>query len=79
MFGCHNCKRKPRKNERYEESACASCPAACDPENLSYVRFDVDRLPALYDSCDCLSEVYDKTFSPDEWISALSQTGLGHT
>ena len=74
MFGCHNCNRKPRKNELYEESACASCPAARDPENLSYVRFDMDRLPVLYGPYDCLTDVYDKSFSPDEWISALSQT-----
>lgn len=74
MFGCHKCKRKPRKNELYEESACASCPAACDPENLSYVRFDMDRLPDPYGSYDCLTEMNDNSFPRDEWISALSQT-----
>ena len=74
MFGCHNCNRKPQKDELYEETACASCPAACDPENLSYVRFDMDRLPDPYDSYDCLAEMYDNSFPRDEWISALSQT-----
>ena len=36
MFGCHNCSRKPQKNESYENSACAQCRAIQDPPLLSY-------------------------------------------
>ena len=76
MFGCHNCTRKPQKNEPYEESPCASCPAAYDPELLSYVSFDPDRFP---DPCCPYSAMYDDLPNEDPsfrdaLISALAQT-----
>ena len=74
MFGCHNCNRKPQKNELYEETACASCTAACDPEIQSYGRCDPERFPDPSDSYDCLADVYNESFSREEWIAALSQT-----
>ena len=81
MFGCHNCNRKPQKDELYEETACASCPAAYDPEILSYVRFDPERIPdpcclypAMPDECLLEDACEEDPSCRDALISALAQT-----
>ena len=42
MFGCHNCNRKPKKGEFYEQSACANCRTEKNPRLLSYYQKDKD-------------------------------------
>ena len=79
MFGCHNCTRKPRKNENYEESECARCQAAADPPLLSGYgeRTSITRtLNAMHPAYE--EEYPDKAirehFCREEMAAAVSQT-----
>jgi hypothetical protein len=45
MFGCHNCPHDLSKFSSYEESPCASCSTAKDPEPFSHFADD----PATFD------------------------------
>ena len=79
MFGCHNCGRKPRPDEEYEKTACATCRAEQDPAVQAYYQRDrviLQRLqvmhPAYMETSNDPNE--RRGIPPEALFTALSQT-----
>lgn len=79
MFGCHNCGKRPQKNEPYENTECARCRAKQDPTLLSYAGDrDASDFVSLQEMHPAyrgdLDELDSVPFNRDELFAALSQT-----
>ena len=79
MFGCHNCGKRPQKNEPYEKTACARCRAKQDPTLLAYAGVkDAADFVSLQEMHPAyrgdLDELGNDRFDKDELFAALSQT-----
>jgi len=79
MFGCHNCGRKPRPDEEYEKTACASCRAEQDPAVQSYYQHDRIIFQKLQVMHPAYAETSDdrndrSSIPPEALFAALAQT-----